>query len=388
MQNRKLKMGMVGGGKDAFIGAIHRNAAFMDNLIELVCGCFSVDPEVSQSSGKSYFLPDNRIYNSYQEMFEKEMTLPPNERMDFVTIVTPNKWHFEPAMMALERGFHVVIDKPMTFSLEEAKKLRDKVEETNLVLALTHVYSGYPAVKEAKARIRNGELGKLRRLYVEYTQGWLTERIELLGGNNAGWRTDPKQTGKAGCIGDIGTHAWHLTEYITGLKVKEISADVRTFAEGRLVDDDGAAFLRYENNVSGVLMATQIAAGDANNIRVRVYGDKGGLEWQQMDPNKLIMKWLDRPTEIIHTGNNGYMSDFAVWNTRTPAGHPEGFIEAFANIYRNYALAVMDFKNGKTPDYKTLDFPNVYDGVRGMQFIETMIAAGNDNNNKWQKWVD
>ncbi|HOG04902.1 MAG TPA: Gfo/Idh/MocA family oxidoreductase [Paludibacter sp.] len=386
--HRKLKMGMVGGGKDAFIGAIHRNAALMDNLIELVCGCFSVDPEVSQSSGKSYFLPDNRIYNSYQEMFEKEMTLPPNERMDFVTIVTPNKWHFEPAMMALERGFHVVIDKPMTFSLEEAKKLRDKVEETNLVLALTHVYSGYPAVKEAKARIRNGELGKLRRLYVEYTQGWLTERIELLGGNNAGWRTDPKQTGKAGCIGDIGTHAWHLTEYITGLKVKEISADVRTFAEGRLVDDDGAAFLRYENNVSGVLMATQIAAGDANNIRVRVYGDKGGLEWQQMDPNKLIMKWLDRPTEIIHTGNNGYMSDFAVWNTRTPAGHPEGFIEAFANIYRNYALAVMDFKNGKTPDYKTLDFPNVYDGVRGMQFIETMIAAGNDNNNKWQKWVD
>ncbi len=386
--HRKLKMGMVGGGKDAFIGAIHRNAALMDNLIELVCGCFSVDPEVSQSSGKSYFLPDNRIYNSYQEMFEKEMTLPPNERMDFVTIVTPNKWHFEPAMMALERGFHVVIDKPMTFSLEEAKKLRDKVEETNLVLALTHVYSGYPAVKEAKARIRNGELGKLRRLYVEYTQGWLTERIELLGGNNAGWRTDPKQTGKAGCIGDIGTHAWHLTEYITGLKVKEISADVRTFAEGRLVDDDGAAFLRYENNVSGVLMATQIAAGDANNIRVRVYGDKGGLEWQQMDPNKLIMKWLDRPTEIIHIGNNGYMSDFAVWNTRTPAGHPEGFIEAFANIYRNYALAVMDFKNGKTPDCKTLDFPNVYDGVRGMQFIETMIAAGNDNNNKWQKWVD
>jgi predicted dehydrogenase len=253
---------------------------------------------------------------------------------------------------------------------------------------LTHVYSGYPAVKEAKARIRNGELGKLRRLYVEYTQGWLTERIELLGGNNAGWRTDPKQTGKAGCIGDIGTHAWHLTEYITGLKVKEISADVRTFAEGRLVDDDGAAFLRYENNVSGVLMATQIAAGDANNIRVRVYGDKGGLEWQQMDPNKLIMKWLDRPTEIIHIGNNGYMSDFAVWNTRTPAGHPEGFIEAFANIYRNYALAVMDFKNGKTPDCKTLDFPNVYDGVRGMQFIETMIAAGNDNNNKWQKWID
>lgn len=385
---RKLKMGMVGGGSDAFIGAIHRRAAFMDNLIELACGCFSVNPEISRSSGREYFLPDNRIYATYREMFEKEMLLPEEERMDFVTIVTPNKWHFEPAMMALERGFHVVIDKPMTFSLEEAKILQKKVEETNLVLALTHVYSGYPAVKEAKARIAEGKIGKLRRVYVEYTQGWLSKRIEILGGNNAGWRTDPARTGKAGTMGDVGTHAWHLAEYITGLKVEEVCADLRTFVEGRPVDDDGAALLRFENGVAGVLMATQIATGEANNIRIRVYGEKGGMEWRQMDPNRLILRWEDRPAEELYMGSNEYMSDLALWNTRTPAGHPEGFIEAFANIYRNFALTVMAKKRGEVPDYKILDFPTVADGVRGMQFIETIMASGNDHRDKWCKWIE
>lgn len=388
MKNRKLRMGMVGGGSDAFIGAIHRHAAFMDNQIELVCGCFSVDPEISKSSGLSYFLPEDRIYSTYQEMFEHEMTLPEGERMDFVTIVTPNRWHFEPAMMALERGFHVVVDKPMTFSLEEAKQLQKKVEETGLVLALTHVYSAYPAVKEAKARIAKGELGKLRRVYVEYTQGWLSERIELLGGNNAGWRTDPKRSGKAGCIGDIGTHAWHLSEYITGLKVKELCADLKAFVPGRPIDDDGAAFLRYENDVTGVLTATQIGTGEANNIRIRIYGEKGGLEWRQMEPNTLTLRWRDRPTEILDIGNNGYLTPEALWNTRTPAGHPEGFIEAFANIYRNFSLTVRAIKNGETPSGDCLDFPTVYDGVRGMQFIETMVEAGYNDNVKWQKWID
>ena len=388
MIQKKLKMGMVGGGSDAFIGAIHRNAAFMDNLIELVCGCFSVNPEISRSSGREYFLPDNRIYTTYQEMFEKEMLLPEEERMDFVTIVTPNKWHFEPAMMALERGFHVVIDKPMTFSLEEAKILQKKVEATGLVLALTHVYSGYPAVKEAKARIAEGKIGKLRRVYVEYTQGWLSKRIEILGGNNAGWRTDPARTGKAGTMGDVGTHAWHLAEYITGLKVEEVCADLRTFVEGRPVDDDGAALLRFENGVAGVLMATQIATGEANNIRIRVYGEKGGMEWRQMDPNRLILRWEDRPTEELYMGSNEYMSDLALWNTRIPSGHPEGFIEAFANIYRNFALTVLAKKRGEAPDYKILDFPTVADGVRGMQFIETIIASGNDHCNKWCKWIE
>ncbi|HAX96346.1 MAG TPA: oxidoreductase [Prolixibacteraceae bacterium] len=387
MKHKKLKMGMVGGGSDAFIGAIHRRAAFMDNLIELVCGCFSVNPEISRSSGREYFLPENRIYDTYQEMFEREMAIPEEERMDFVTIVTPNKWHFEPAMMALERGFHVVIDKPMTFSLEEAVKLRDKVEETGLVLALTHVYSGYPAVKEAKARIANGELGKLRKVYVEYTQGWLSQRIELQGGNNAGWRTNPNTTGKAGCMGDIGTHAWHLAEYVTGLKVLEVCADLLTYVEGRPVDDDGASLLRLENGVTGVLMATQIATGEANNIRIRVYGDKGGLEWRQMDPNRLILRWGDKPTQELYMGNNEFLSDLAKWNTRTPAGHPEGFIEAFANIYRNFALTVMAKRNGEVPAGFITDFPNVYDGVRGMQFVETMVEAGKDNLTKWFKWI-
>ncbi|MGI6136003.1 Gfo/Idh/MocA family protein [Petrimonas mucosa] len=388
MKQRKLKMGMIGGGSDAFIGAIHRRAAFMDNYIELVCGCFSVNPEISRSSGREYFLPDNRIYNSYHEMFEKEMQLPVDERMDFVTIVTPNKWHFEPAMMALERGFHVVIDKPMTFSLEEALKLKEKVEETGLVLALTHVYSGYPAIKEARARIANGELGRLRKVYVEYTQGWLSQRIELQGGNNAGWRTNPETTGKAGCMGDIGTHAWHLAEYVTGLKVQEVCADLQTYVEGRLVDDDGASLLRMEKGVTGVLMATQIATGEANNIRLRIYGDKGGLEWRQMDSNRLILRWGDKPSEELYMGNNEFLSDLAKWNTRTPAGHPEGFIEAFANIYRNFALTVMAKENGEEPDELISDFPTVYDGVRGMQFVEMMVQSAKDEETKWKRWIN
>lgn len=388
MEHRKLRMGMVGGGSDAFIGAIHRRAAFMDNLIELVCGCFSVDPEISKSSGHSYFLPPNRVYASYHEMFEREMALPKEERMDFVAIVTPNKWHFEPAMMALERGFHVVIDKPMTFSLEEAKLLKQKVEETGLVLALTHVYTGYPAVKEAKIRIARGDLGKLRRLYVEYPQGWLAERIELQGGNNAGWRTDPKRSGKAGCIGDIGTHAWHLSEYITGLKVEELCAELNTFVPGRPIDDDGAAFLRFEEGVKGVLTASQIAIGEANNIRIRVYGEKGGLEWRQENPNHLILKWGNRPEELYQVGNNTFIGEEAKWNTRTPAGHPEGFIEAFANIYRNFALTVMAKINGEEPTGDCLDFPGVEDGVRGMQFIETMVEAGYNDEVKWMKWME
>ncbi len=389
MKNRKLRMGMVGGGSDAFIGAVHRRAAFMDNEIELVCGCFSVNPEISLSSGRSYYLPDNRIYASYKEMFEREIAVPKEERMDFVTIVTPNKWHFEPAMLALENGFHVVIDKPMTFSLEEAKLLKKKVEETGLTLALTHVYSGYPAVKEAKERVARGDLGKIRRVFVEYSQGWLSQRIELQGGNNAGWRTDPKRSGKAGCVGDIGTHAWHLSEYILGLKVTELSAELSAFVPGRPIDDDGAAFLHYENDVKGVLMSTQIATGEENNIRIRIYGEKGGLEWRQMEPNTLYAKWLDRPTEEIRMGNNfPALSDLAKWNTRVPGGHPEGFIESFANIYRNFALTVKARSNGETPKPEWLDFPTVEDGVRGMQFVETMVASGYDNERKWQKWIE
>ncbi|MCD7936813.1 MAG: Gfo/Idh/MocA family oxidoreductase [Tannerellaceae bacterium] len=388
MKHRKLRMGMIGGGHDSFIGTVHRSAAFLDNQIELVCGCFSVDPVIARESGLSYFLPEERIYSSYKELFEKEKELPEGERMDFVTIVTPNFLHFEPAMIALENGFHVVVDKPVTFSLEEAKLLQKKVEETGLLLALTHVYSGYPAIKEMKDRVRKEDIGKLRKVCVEYPQGWLAERIELQSGNNAGWRTDPKRSGKAGCVGDIGTHAWHLAEYVTGLKVQEVSAELTAFVEGRMLDDDCTALLRFEKGVKGVLVATQIAAGEANNIRLRVYGEQGGMEWRQEEPNTLYVKRKNGVTESIKIGNNTALGEFAAYYTRVPAGHPEGFYEAFANIYRNFAYVLRDVKNGREPDPKSLDFPTIEDGVRGMQFIETMVASGYDEVNKWQKWIE
>jgi predicted dehydrogenase len=387
MINRKLRMGMVGGGSDAFIGAIHRLAANMDGQIELVCGCFSVNPEVSASSGKAYFLPGNRVYKSYQEMFEQEVKLPAGERMDFVTIVTPNHVHFEPAMLALEKGFHVVIDKPVTFTLDEAKKLRDKLRETNLILALTHTYSGYPAVKEARERVRRGDLGEIRRIYVEYPQGWLFSKVEDKGNAQASWRTDPKRSGKAGCMGDIGTHAFHLTEYITGLRATQLCAELNTFVSGRLLDDDGAAFLRFSNGARGVLMATQVAAGEENAIKIRVYGEKGGLEWAQMEPNTLWLKWTDRPVEMVRTGQ-GYMGTVAKHNTRTPAGHPEGYLEAFANIYRNFSLTVRARLEGSAPLPEWLDFPTIEDGVRGMQFIETVVQAGYSDAPKWVDFAE
>ena len=385
--NRKLRMGMVGGGSDAFIGAIHRLAAFMDNQIELVCGCFSVNPEISVSSGKSYFLPDDRVYKTYTEMFEHEVTLPEGERMDFVTIVTPNFAHFEPAMMALDNGFNVVIDKPITFTLEQAKILKGKIEATGLILALTHTYSGYPAVKEARERVRRGDFGKIRKVYVEYPQGWLSAKVEDAGNAQASWRTDPKRSGKAGCMGDIGTHAHHLAEYVTGLKTVEICAELNVFVPGRQLDDDGAALLRFDNGARGVLTATQIAAGEENAIRLRVYGEKGGLEWLQHEPNTLIVKWNDQPTQIIRTGT-GHMGDIAKHNTRTPGGHPEGYLEAFANIYRNFSLTVRAKMNGETPKAEWLDFPTVEDGIRGMQFIDTVVEAGYNDNVKWVKFAE
>lgn len=386
--SRKLRMGMVGGGSDAFIGAVHRRAAFMDNQIELVCGCFSVDPEISQSSGRSYYLDPDRVYDSYKEMFEREAAMPADRRIDFVSIVTPNKWHFEPAIMALEAGFNVVIDKPMTFSLEEAEALKAKVEQTGLTLALTHTYSGYPAVKDAKARIARGDIGQVRKIYVEYPQGWLSRRIELEGNNNATWRTDPKRSGKAGAVGDIGTHAWHLTEYISGSRVVELCATLKAFVPGRRIDDDGDALLRYENGATGVLSASQVAAGEDNALKIRIYGENGGIEWSQQDPNILWLKWADRPTEVIAVGSGSHMSPVALYNTRTPAGHPEGFLEAFANIYRNFSNTVRAKMAGEKPEAKWLDFPNVDDGVRGMQFIETMVASGYDDTRKWVKWIE
>jgi len=383
--NRKIRMGMVGGGTDAFIGAIHRLAAFMDNQIELVCGCFSVDPAISKESGKLYYLPEDRVYSSYKEMYEKEAQLPEGERMDFVSIVTPNFVHFDPAMMALDAGFNVVLDKPITFTLDEAYKLKDKIEETGLTFALTHTYSGYPAVKHAKQMIADGDLGKIRKIYVEYPQGWLSTKLEDSGNPQASWRTDPKRSGKAGSMGDIGTHAHHLAEYVTGLQVTELCAELNVFVPNRLLDDDGAALLRFENGAKGVLMATQIAAGEENAVKIRVYGDKGGLEWAQMEPNSLIAKWPGEPIQILRVGTS-MNSAAATHNTRTPGGHPEGYLEAFANIYRNFSLTVRAKMNNEEPTAEMLDFPGVEDGIRGMQFIDTVVKAGYDDEMKWVKF--
>lgn len=382
MLNRKLRMGMVGGGSDAFIGAIHRLAAFMDGQIELVCGCFSINPEISVSSGKSYYLPETRVYKTYQEMFENEVKLPEGDRMDFVTIVTPNFAHFGPAMMALENGFNVVIDKPITFTLDEALQLQEKLQETGLLLALTHTYSGYPAVKQARQMVAEGLLGNIRKIYVEYPQGWLSAKLEDAGNAQASWRTDPKRSGKAGAMGDIGTHAHHLAEYITSLKTTELCAELNVFVPGRLLDDDGAVLLRFDNGAKGVLMATQIAAGEENALKIRVYGEKGGLEWAQQEPNTLLAKWTNRPTEIYRTGT-GFMGSAAVANTRTPGGHPEGYLEAFANIYRNFSLTLRAKMNGEQPKPEWLDFPGIEDGIRGMKFIDAVVEAGYNDEIKW-----
>jgi len=382
MKNRKLRMGMVGGGSDAFIGAVHRLAAFMDGQIELVCGCFSINPEFSISSGKSYFLPEDRVYRSYQEMFGNEVKLPEGERMDFVTIVTPNFAHFGPAMMALENGFNVVIDKPITFTLDEALQLQSKLSETGLLLALTHTYSGYPAVKQARQMVAEGLLGKVRKVFVEYPQGWLSAKVEDAGNAQASWRTDPKRSGKAGAMGDIGTHAHHLAEYVTGLKTVLLCADLNVFVPGRLLDDDGAVLLRFDNGAKGVLIASQVAAGEENALKIRVYGENGGLEWSQQEPNSLIAKWTTKPTEIYRVGT-GFMGAAAVANTRTPGGHPEGYLEAFANIYRNFSLTLRAKLNGEKPKAEWLDFPGVEDGIRGMQFINAVVESGYNDEVKW-----
>lgn len=379
--NRKLRMGMIGGGKDAFIGAVHRIAANMDGLIELSCGALSIRPEIAQDSGRSLFLQEDRIYNTYEEMLEKESKMPADKRIDFVTIVTPNFAHFAPAMAALSKGFHVVIEKPMTFTLDEAKQLQKKVAETGLVLCLTHTYSGYPLVKQAKQMIREGQLGKVRKVWVEYPQGWLTKLSEREGNAQAAWRTDPSKSGKSGCMGDIGTHAAHLAEYITGSKITKLCADLNIMVEGRHLDDDGNVLLKFENGAAGALLASQVAAGEENALKIRIYGEKGALEWAQQEPNTLLVKWLDQPTQVYRTGG-GYLGNFAKHNTRVPGGHPEGYLEAFGNIYRNFALTVSAHINGEQPTPEMLDFPRVDEGVRGMAFIDNVVKSG-ASSEKW-----
>ncbi len=375
---------MIGGGKDAFIGAIHRIAANTDGLIELVCGALSIDKNIAVDSGRSLFLPEDRIYTTFEEMLKKESALPADKRMDFVTIVTPNFAHFAPAMACLENGFHVVIEKPITVTLDEAKQLKKKRDDTGLLLCLTHTYSGYPMVKEAKQLIKKGTLGDIRKIYVEYKQGWLSKLSEREGNAQAAWRTDPKKAGKSGVMGDIGTHAAHLAEYISGLQITHICAQLNTIVKGRALDDDGSVLLKFEKDATGVLIATQVAAGEENNLSIKIYGEKGGLEWTQQEPNTLLVKWLDKPAEIFRAGS-GYLTDITKNNCRTPGGHPEGYLEAFANIYKNFALTLLSKINKTKLENELIDFPSVEDGIRGMAFIENVVASS-ESEKKWTKY--
>jgi predicted dehydrogenase len=380
---RKLRFGMVGGGQGAFIGAVHRMAANLDGQIELVAGAFSSDAKNSQTTGEQLFLNPRRVYASYAEMAEREAALPAEERIDFVSIVTPNDLHAPVSTVFLKKGFHVVCDKPLTLNLKEAKALRETVRKSGKVFALTHNYTGYPMVKEARELVRSGKLGKILKVVTEYPQGWLLDRLEITDHKQAVWRGDPKRTGATCCMGDIGTHAENLGRYITGLKIESLCAEFTTFLPGRQLEDDANLLIRYHGGARGILHASQISCGEENNLNIRVYGTKGSLVWHQEHPNELKFQSKSEPAKILRRGN-GYVSGPAKKFTRLPFGHPEAFIEAFANIYLEVAAAIRANIAGKRGgDY---DFPTIDDGVYGMTFIETAVKSAKSDA-KWTKFI-
>jgi len=381
---RKLRYGMVGGGIDAFIGAVHRMAAQIDGQIELVAGCLSSDQEKAKLSGERVFLSSNRIYSSYQEMAEKEAALPEDERIDFVSIVTPNYLHAPVATFFLEKGFHVICDKPMTLTLEEAKALRKTVTSTGQIFALTHNYTGYPMVKEARERVQKGEIGEILKIVTEYSQSWLLDQLEASGQKQAAWRTDPARAGASCCLGDIGSHAENLGRYITGLEIEAICAEFTTFVAGRSLEDDASLLLRYKGGAKGILSASQVLCGEENNLQIRVYGTRGSLAWQQEQPNELKLHPKGEPARILHRGNN-YLGEAAKRFSRLPCGHPEGFIEAFANIYLEAVAAIRDRIAGNPAG--VYDFPTVDDGIHGMAFLETALQSA-QSGSKWTPFIE
>ena len=383
--DRPLKMGMIGGGPGAFIGEVHRKAARLDGGIEIVGGAFDVDPKKSKQMGKLLHLSPSRTYSSYHEMIAAELKLPQGQRMDFVSICTPNFLHYPMAKELLEAGFHVMCEKPMTISVAQAKSLVQIVKKTKRVFGLMHNYTGYPMVKLAREMVRSGRIGKVRKIVVQYPQGWLATALERTGQQQAAWRTDPKQSGGSGCGGDIGTHAENLAEYITGLKMTHLCAELTTFVKGRKLDDDVNCLVKYNNGARGVLHASQVSVGEENNLAIWIYGEQGGLEWHQEHPNYLYVKMMGQPEQVYKRGNPyvGECSAAAGRATRLPSGHPEAFIEAMANIYRNFADTVRSRIANVKPDPLALDFPNVEDGLRGMLFLQTLLASAKSN----QKWT-
>jgi predicted dehydrogenase len=380
---RKLKYGMVGGGRGAFIGAVHRMAAALDGQLELVCGAFSSDPVRCRESGADLFVAPERCYPTFDEMMVAERALPDGDRMDFAVIVTPNHLHFPAAKAALENGFHVVSDKPATFDLGEARALERLVGETGQLYCLTHNYTGYPMVRQARAMIASGALGKIRKVIAEYPQGWLARPIEREGQKQASWRTDPARSGAGGCLGDIGSHAENLACYVTGLRLDEVAADLTAFVPGRRLDDDVNILMRFEGGAKGILQSSQIAVGEENNLRLFVYGEEGGIEWHQAEPNTLWFKPLAAPAQRFRTGV-GALAPEAVAATRLPAAHPEGYLEAFANLYRGFASHLRSLVPGGEPRDPLLDYPGIAEGVRGMAFIEAAVASS-AGNAAWTK---
>ena len=379
--DRKIKMGMVGGGRDAFIGPVHRMAAQMDNKIELVAGAFSSTPEKSRLSGRDLLLAENRIYDDYSQMFQREKELPEGERIDFVSIVTPNNSHYPIAKEALLSGFHVVCDKPMTMNLDEAMALNKEVNDSGLIFCLTHNYTGYPMVKEARQIVMNGDIGMIRKAVVEYPQGWLADALENTGNKQAAWRSDPVFAGASSCMGDIGTHCANLVEYITNLSITEICGDLTTFVPGRKLDDDGSVLLRFDSGARGILWASQVAIGMENGLNIRIYGEKGTLEWTQEEPNSLWVRWSDKPVEIRRTATD-FVGSAASSNVRLPAGHPEGYIEAFANIYRAFADDLSGIIDGTDDHNPSKDYPGSKDGLRGMSFLDAVVRS-RASDDKW-----
>lgn len=376
----KLKYGQIGGGRGSFIGAVHRRAAAMNGRIDLVAGAFSSTPEKAKASGRDLMIADKRNYGNWREMLEKESQLPFDERIDFVDIVTPNHMHFRPALEFVEAGFNVLMDKPMVHSSRQALELVEAVEKSGVVFGLTHNYTGYPMVKEARAWIRNEKLGKINRVVVEYPQGWLLERMEDQN-KQAAWRTDPTRSGIAGAVGDIGSHCENLVSYSTGLEVESICADLTTFAAGRQLDDDANVMLRFTNGARGLLWCSQVAAAEENNINIRVYGTKGSLEWHQERPNIIAFKDPAGPDQLYKRGN-GYLSLAAQRAAQLPPGHPEAFYEAFSNIFMNFTDTIRAKLEGRKPTELELDFPTVYDGARGVKFIEKVVESS-QSEVKW-----
>lgn len=380
--NRKLRFGMIGGGHGSFIGAVHRIAASMDGKAELVAGAFSSDPDRSRASGADLFVAPSRTYGSYAEMAAAEARMPAGQRLDFVVIVTPNHQHFAPAKLFLKSGFNVVCDKPVTFNLAQAKALKKIVAETGRIFVLTHNYCGNVMVKQARALVKSGQLGVIRKIIVEYPQGWLSTRLEASGQKQAAWRTDPKRSGAAGCIGDIGTHAENLARYISGLRIDSLCADLTTFVKGRKLDDDGNILLRFKGGAKGILHASQICIGDENNLNIRIYGSRAAIEWHQEHPNELIVKYPDRPREIWRRGNE-YLGSQAKAFVRIPGGHPEGYLEAFGNIYAE-AFRIFCAQAEGRPLPKAPDFPTIDDGIDGMAFINAAVRSSHSGS-RWVK---